>query len=59
MSVPEPQALKSSTIAVLHLSQTKHFLGIFLHQSYKEVLVAFSNLRMRTLRQGSQGGRSR
>lgn len=44
MSVPEPHALKPSTITVLHSSQTKHIPVIFLQKPYKEVLVAFSHL---------------
>ena len=50
MSIPEPRALKPSTITVIHSFQTKHFRSIFLQQPYKEELVALSNLQMRKLR---------
>lgn len=50
MSVPEPHALKPSTITVLHSSQTKHIPGIFLQKPFKEALVAFAHFTMKKLR---------
>lgn len=52
MPMPDPRALKPSTVTVLRSRQAKHSPGIFLRQPYKEALVALSNLQVRKLRFG-------